>query len=95
MLKARVTLKNLESLTYNFLGSDSALAMEFNVKLTQLFDEFYSKVSQGDLLIRPVTKERVRMIKCKYRKLSCPAWKVSSLPRCVKRKTKKSRIVKV
>ena len=50
MLKARVILKNLESLTYNFLCSDSALAMEFNVKLTQLFDEFYSKVSQGDLL---------------------------------------------
>ena len=52
-------------------------------------------MSQGDLLIRPVTKERVRMIKRKYRKLSCPAWKVSSLPRYVKRKTKKSRIVKV
>ena len=33
MLKARVTLKNLESLTYNFLGSDSTLAMEFNVIL--------------------------------------------------------------
>lgn len=63
--------------------------MEFNKKLIQLFDEFYSKASQGDLLIRPVTKERVRMIKHKYRKLSCPAWKVSSLPRYAKRKTKR------
>ena len=63
--------------------------MEFNKKLIQLFDEFYSKASQGDLLIRPVTKERVRMIKCKYRKLNCPAWKVSSLPRYAKRKTKR------
>jgi len=69
--------------------------MEFNKKLTQLFDEFCSKVSQGDLLICPVTKERVGMIKHKYRKLSSPGWKVSSLPRYAKRKTKKRRIVKV
>ena len=61
MLKARVTLKNLENLTYNFLGSDDVLAMKFNKKLTQLFDKFYSKVSQGDLLVRPVTKERVNV----------------------------------
>ena len=40
----------------------------------------------------PVTKERVGMIKHKCRKLSSPAWKVSSLSRYVKRKTKKSRI---
>ena len=95
MLNTRVTLKNLKNLTYIFLDSDNALAMELNKKLTQLFDEFYLKVSPGDLLMHPVTKERVRMIKCKYRKLSCPAWKVSSLPRYAKGKTKKIKIVKV
>jgi len=32
MLKAIMTFKNFENLTYNFLGSDDGLAMEFNKK---------------------------------------------------------------
>ena len=84
MLKARVTLKNLENLTYNF-PNDSTIAMEFNQKLSQLFDCYYSKLSQeAGILIRPVTKFRMRMIKQKYRKLCNPVWKVSSLPRVCK-----------
>ena len=82
-------LKNLENLTYNF-PNDSALAAEFSQKLNQLFDSYYTKLSQeGGILIRPVTKFRMKMIKRKYRKICNPAWKVSSLPRVCKRKNKK------
>ena len=95
MLKARITLKNLENLTYNF-PNDSTIAMEFNQKLSQLFDCYYSKLSQeAGILIRPVTKFRMRMIKRKYRKLCNPVWKVSSLPRVCKKKNKKRKKKKV
>ena len=38
-VKARVALKNLENLTYNF-PNDESLATEFNEKLSKLFDTF-------------------------------------------------------
>ena len=59
-------------------------------KLSKLFDTFYSKLApKTGILICPITKQRLQLIKRKYRNLEHPTWKVSSLPKPSKRKSKK------
>ena len=97
MIKARVTLKNLENLTFNF-SDDESLTKEFNKELSKLYDSFYSKVAPiTGILIRPITKrlQRLQLIKRKYRKIKCPPWKISSLPKSVRKKKKQKKILKV
>ena len=95
MVKARITLKNLENLTFNF-PNDESLLKEFSEQLSKLFHTFYSKLTpQTGILIRPVTKQRLQLIKRKYRKLKFPTWKISSLPKSVKKRKKTKKILKV
>ena len=95
MVKARITLKNLENLTFNF-PNDESLSKEFSEQLSKLFHTFYSKLTpQTGILIRPVTKQRLQLIKRKYRKLKFPTWKISSLPKSVKKRKKTMKILKI
>lgn len=95
MIKARITLNNLENLTYNF-PNDESLATEFNEQLGKLFNTFYSKLApETGILIRPVTKQRLQLIKRKYRNIKHPTWKVSSLPKSTKKKKKAKKVLKV
>lgn len=44
MVKARVTLQNLKTLSYNFPSTDSDLAREFTEQLDQLYQSFYARL---------------------------------------------------
>ena len=54
MVKARVILQNLKTLSYNFSPSDLQPAADFTQKLEELYHMFYSKLpNQSGILIRP------------------------------------------
>jgi len=57
MVKARVILQNLKTLSYNFSSSDLQLAADFTQKLEELYHIFYSKLpNESGILIRPPDK---------------------------------------
>jgi len=61
MVKARVILQNLKTLSYNFSSSDLQLAADFTQKLEELYHIFYSKLSnESGILIRPPDKRSLR-----------------------------------
>ena len=51
MVKARITLQNLKTLTYNFPITNTALASEFTQKLDDLYHLFYSRLPNEEGLI--------------------------------------------
>ncbi len=84
MLRARVLLKNLENLTYNFPSASVELATQFTQELDGVFNAFYGKLPQeAGILIHPVNPEKIRKIKMKYRRCQRQStrWTCSSLPR--------------
>jgi len=61
MVKARVILQNLKTLSYNFSSSDLQLAADFTQKLEELYHIFYSKLpNESGILIRPLDKRSLR-----------------------------------
>ena len=72
---ARITLKAIESLTYEC--SDGALLKELNTKLKHVMEEFRSKLPTAEgLVIRSSIKERVkRAERCTQKISSLPAYK--------------------
>lgn len=50
MLKARVTLQNLKTLTYNFPKANAQLAKEFTEQLDQLHQSFYCRLPNEALI---------------------------------------------
>ena len=64
MLKARVTLQNLKTLTYNFPDDNTNLAEEFAQRLDELHQSFYSRLpNEAGLIILPPTQESIRSTK--------------------------------
>ena len=64
MLKARVTLQNLKTLTYNFPDDNVTLAEEFTQMLDELYHSFYSRLpNEAGLIILPPTQESIRSTK--------------------------------
>ena len=52
MVKARITLQNLKTLTYNFPTTDLNLAKEFTDQLDQLYQSFYTRLpSEAGLIV--------------------------------------------
>lgn len=72
---ARITLKAIESLTYEC--SDGVLLKELNQKLKQVMEEFQNKLPVADgLVIRSTIKERIQRAEKYTRKISAlPAYK--------------------
>lgn len=61
MLRARVTLQNIKTLTYNFPSTDVQLATEFTEQLEQLYQFFYSKLpSEAGLIVLQQTHQSLR-----------------------------------
>lgn len=61
MLKARVTLQNLKTLTYNFPAEDIQLAKEFTEKLDGIYHSFYSRLpSETGLILLTQSQEALR-----------------------------------
>jgi hypothetical protein len=64
MLKARVTLQNLKTLSYTFPDRDVSLAEEFTQQLDELYQSFYSRLpNEAGLIILPPTQESIRSTK--------------------------------
>ena len=64
MLKARVTLQNLKTLTYNFPDDNVNLAEEFTQMLDELYHSFYSRLpNETGLIILPPAQESIRSTK--------------------------------
>ena len=64
MLKVRVTLQNLKTLSYNFPDKNVSLAEEFNQKLDELYHSFYSRLpNEAGLIILPQAQESIRSTK--------------------------------
>lgn len=61
MLKARVTLQNLKTLSYNFPDQNVSLANEFTEKLDELYQSFYSQLP--GLIILSQAQESIRSTK--------------------------------
>ena len=78
MLKARVTLQNLKTLTYNFPGNIN-LAEEFTQVLDELYQSFYSRLpNEAGLIILPPGQESIRSTK--KREIVNRSTEVSNLP---------------
>ena len=61
MVKARVILQNLKTLSYNFSPSDLQLAADFTQKLEELYHMFYSKLpNESGIVIRPPDQKSLR-----------------------------------
>ena len=64
MLKARVTLQNLKTLSYTFPDKDVSLAEEFTQQLDELYRSFYSRLpNEAGLIILPQTQDSIRSTK--------------------------------
>jgi hypothetical protein len=64
MLKARVTLQNLKTLSYTFPDKDVSLAEEFTQQLDELYRSFYLQLpNEAGLIILPQTQESIRSTK--------------------------------
>ena len=64
MLRARVTLQNMKTLTYNFPDEDIQLAVEFPQKLDELYQYFYSRLrNEKGLIILTQIQESLRSTK--------------------------------
>ena len=64
MLKARVTLQNLKTLSYNFPDKNVSLANEFTEKLDELYQSFYSQLpNEAGLVILSQAGESIRSTK--------------------------------
>ena len=62
MVKARVILQNLKTLSYNFSPSDLQLAADFTQKLEELYHMFYSKLpNESGIVIRPPDQKSLRL----------------------------------
>ena len=60
MLKARVTLQNLKTLSYNFPDKNVSLSEEFTQKLDELYQSFYSQLpNEAGLIILPQIQESI------------------------------------
>lgn len=72
---ARITLKTIESLTYEC--SDGVLLKELNAKLKHVMEEFRNKLPAADgLVLRSTVKERVQRAEKYTQKISAlPAYK--------------------
>lgn len=52
MVKARVTLQNLKTLSYNFPANNSDLAKQFTEQLDQIYQSFYARLpNEAGLII--------------------------------------------
>ena len=61
MVKARVILQNLKTLSYNFSPSDLQLAADFTQKLGELYHTFYFKIpNESGIVIRPPDQKSLR-----------------------------------
>ena len=66
MLKARVTLQNLKTLSYTFPDKDVSLAEEFTQQLDELYRSFYSRLpNEAGLIILPQTQDSIHLTKKK------------------------------
>lgn len=64
MLRARVLLQNLKTLTYNFSDKNVSLALEFTHKLDELYQCFYSKLpNEAGIIILPDPQNSLRSTK--------------------------------
>ena len=64
MLKARVTLQNLKTLTYNFPNDNVNLPEEFTQMLDEFYHSFYSRLpNEAGLIILPPAQELIRSTK--------------------------------
>ena len=62
MVKARVILQNLKTLSYNFSPSDLQLAADFTQKLEEPYHMFYSKLpNESGIVIRPPDQKSLRL----------------------------------
>ena len=61
MVKARVILQNLKTLSYNFSPSDLQLAADFTQNLEELYHMFYSKLpNESGMVIHPPDQKSLR-----------------------------------
>ena len=64
MVRARVTLQNLKTLSYNFPDKDVNLAKEFTQKLDELYQSFYSRLpNEAGIIILTQAQESIRSTK--------------------------------
>ena len=92
MLKTRVTLQNLKTLSYNFPQSDIELASEFSQTLEELYHSFYSRLpNNSGILIRQPDQDSMRSTRRREcRNIS--THDCTSLPPCKKARKASKRV---